>query len=146
MWHTFKFQWGGDSQVDSEGKSRASESQRRESDWVYTCSPDIPKYLWKVTQDTQDSDCQRKGQENAGHAPAFMESPPAGCDCSEKPQVSHCIRPPRDGMLQLRLLGTLTRGFQRFSECSSRRLAHSLKLEQGFLLKVLCGPQTSPSF
>lgn len=40
VWHTFKFQWGGDSQEDSEGKSRASESLRRESDWVYTCSPD----------------------------------------------------------------------------------------------------------
>lgn len=65
---------GGDSQEDLEGKSRASESLRREGNWVYTCSSDIPKYLWKGVQDTQDSDCQRKGQENVGHAPAFMES------------------------------------------------------------------------
>lgn len=50
-------------------------------------SLDVPKYLWEVIQDTQDGGCQRKGekgQENVGHAAAFLESPPAGCDCLEK--------------------------------------------------------------
>lgn len=62
---------------------------------MYTSLFGIHKYLWKKIQHIQDSGCQRKGgarkkeQENVGHATVFMASPPAGCDCLDKLQVSH---------------------------------------------------------